>query len=502
MQASPIEKTFKGGYCFKPFKGEIENRVVSVAIPETVVIPLRQGYGEEVPAIVKAGANVKAGTVIGRDDSSISTPVVSSISGVVKEICTIFFADGETKAVVVKSDGRSAFEAMPRDYTDYRTAGADQIERMLYEGGLTALGEWGLPTRYNTGAVTPDAVKRIIITAVPTEPFIMTNQVLLSNSLRRFAIGCEILRTFYRPESMHLAMSGRDQMLVQKMRAELAELKVTVHEVSRKHPQAFSEIVTETCLDVKVPDHGRAIDMGVLVIDAQVVLHVHDAIVEGKPLIERMVALGGGAYSGPCAATVRIGTMIKDIVDGSFREGIEPRIVLNSSLTGPKILDHSLPVDRTVSAVIALEEFRERPFMHFVRTGADYDSNSNSFLGKITSLFKRSDTNLGGELRACISCGYCEEVCPRDLMPHYLSKCINADLPEEAEMVRIFGCIECGLCSYVCPSKIPLMDDIIKGKKIITAEEEEFRKRIKAAEEERIRSEKEKPAEEDETENA
>ena len=502
MKASPIEKTFKGGYCFKPFKGEIENRVVNIPIPKTVIIPLRQGYGEEVPAVVKVGANVKAGTVLGRDDSSISTPVICSVSGVVKDIRTILLSNGETKAVVVESDGRSSFEAMPRDYTDYRNAGADQIELMLYEGGLTALGEWGLPTRYNTGAVAPNAVKRIIITAVPTEPFVMTNQVLLSNSLRRFAIGCEILRTFYRPESMHLAMSGKDQMLVQKMRAELTELKVIVHEVSRKHPQAFSEVVTETCLDIKVPDRGRAIDMGVLVIDAQVVLHVHDAIVEGKPLIERIVALGGGAYSGPCAATVRIGTMIKDIVDGSIREGIEPRIVLNSSLTGPKIIDHSVPVDRTVYAVIALEEFRERPFMHFVRPGADYDSNSNSFLGRITGLFKRSDTNLGGELRACISCGYCEEVCPRDLMPHYLSKCINADFPEEAETVRIFGCIECGLCSYVCPSKIPLMDDIIKGKRIIIAEEEEFRKRVEAAEEERKLSEKEESAEENETENA
>ena len=38
--------------------------------------------------------------------------------------------------------------------------------------------------------------------------------------------------------------------------------------------------------------------------------------------------------------------------------------------------------------------------------------------------------------------------------------------------MRLFGCIECGLCSYVCVSKIPLMADIIRGKKHVIEEHE------------------------------
>ncbi len=481
MQTSAAVKTSKGGYYFTPFKGEIENRIVSIPIPKTVVIPMRQGYGEEVPVLVEKGDNVKAGMIIGRDDRSTSTPVVSSVNGTVREISEMKLPRGQVTTVAIESDGNTAWETMPRPYTEYQSVTPEQIEKMLYEGGVTALGEWGAPTHFNTAPVEPESVRRIIITAVPAEPFVLTNQVLLSNSLRKFAIGCEILRTLYRPEEMHLAISGSDQMLVQKMRAELADLKVFVHELLPKHPHGYSEMVVESCLGVTVPDRHRAIDMGILVIDAQLVLHIHDAVVEGKPLIERTIALGGGAYSEPCAAVARVGTTIEEVVAGRLEQSVEPRIVLDSSLTGAQITDFMVPVDRGTSAVIALAAFRGRPFMHFVRLGVDYDSVSTSFLGRMTGLLKRSDTNLGGELRACISCAYCEEVCPRDLMPHYLSKCVKADLPEEAERVRIFGCIECGLCSYVCPSKIPLMDDIIRGKEMIINEEEECIKQTEAA---------------------
>lgn len=502
MQVVATNKTFKGGYFFRPFKGEIENHTVTIPAPRTAVIPMRQGYGVEVPVRVKVGDKVRAGTVLGRDDGSISTPAISPVSGVVKETGVIKLPGGESMAVLVESDGKSGWDAIPRNYTDYRSAGGEQIGKALYEAGVTSLGKWGLPTRHNTSAVSPETVQRIIITAVPAEPFILTNQVLLSNSLREFTIGCEILRNLYKPEGIHLAISDRDEALVQKMHAELADLKVSIHELSPKHPQSYEEIVIESCLGVSVPDRGRAIDAGVLVIDSQTVLHIHDAVVDGKPLIERMVALGGGAYSEPCAAIVTVGTPIKEVISGRLRDGVEPRIILDSSITGAQVEDLSVPVDRSVSAVLALEEFRERPLLHFVRAGADYDSQSNSFLGRITGLLRRSDTNLGGELRPCIKCEYCEEVCPRDLMPHLLSKCVKADLPEEAERIRIFGCIECGLCSYVCPSKIPLMDDIMTGKELTIKEEAEYRSQMEEAEEERRRKVQEQEAGEGDAKDA
>jgi len=123
--------------------------------------------------------------------------------------------------------------------------------------------------------------------------------------------------------------------------------------------------------------------------------------------------------------------------------------------------------------------------------GFDYDSTSRAFVsGFLPPKRKRVDTNLSGELRPCIQCGYCAEVCPRDLLPYHLDKLLAVDAIDEAEEMRLFGCVECGLCSYVCVSKIPLMANIIKGKKHVIEEHEAERAELdrKQAEEEARRA--------------
>ena len=73
------------------------------------------------------------------------------------------------------------------------------------------------------------------------------------------------------------------------------------------------------------------------------------------------------------------------------------------------------------------------------------------------------------ESSGLISCNYCEEACPVNVIPHLLSKYVQRNIIDETLMkLRIFNCIECGLCSYVCPSKIPLAKYIKEGQEKLT----------------------------------
>ena len=67
-----------------------------------------------------------------------------------------------------------------------------------------------------------------------------------------------------------------------------------------------------------------------------------------------------------------------------------------------------------------------------------------------------TSTSLRGEPRACIACGYCEDICPVKIMPHLIWRFLGKDMLEEAQVAGAEICVKCGLCSYVCPSKIPL----------------------------------------------
>ncbi|MEK9727065.1 MAG: 4Fe-4S dicluster domain-containing protein [Candidatus Margulisiibacteriota bacterium] len=63
---------------------------------------------------------------------------------------------------------------------------------------------------------------------------------------------------------------------------------------------------------------------------------------------------------------------------------------------------------------------------------------------------------LNGSHRDCVSCGFCEEVCPVDILPQTLLRNSKVDDVEENMRMGLLDCTTCGACTYVCPSKIDL----------------------------------------------
>lgn len=107
----------------------------------------------------------------------------------------------------------------------------------------------------------------------------------------------------------------------------------------------------------------------------------------------------------------------------------------------------------------------------FARPGWSRRSYARCFLSSLRLPFSESfNTALRGEKRACVSCGFCEELCPARIMPHLIHKFLYQDEIEEAEKARLDLCIECGLCSFVCPSKIELCRQFADAKKGIQRE--------------------------------
>jgi len=168
--------------------------------------------------------------------------------------------------------------------------------------------------------------------------------------------------------------------------------------------------------------------------------------------------------------------LVKDIAEKWGAPDKEIRFIFGNVLVGDQVTLET-PVGREVGAIAALEENRKRRFLFFLRPGFSCDSKARVFVSNwLPFLPRHLDTSINGEHRPCIQCSYCEDVCPRPLLPHLLQKyCTHQaidkatqkpfyDMLEDAKNLRLMGCIECGLCTYVCPSKLPIMTDIQKGK--------------------------------------
>ena len=497
--------TFKGGYSFGKLQGMPNAIIRSVGIPSKVVIPLKQGYGDEVKPIVKIGEKVKTGQIIAIDDKAISSPIHSSVSGTIldcenrikhyginnQKIHNQAFSNHneDTLTVTIESDGLPDCLLIRDIAPDLDMTTQDGVFKALYMSGVSALGISGIPTPHNSSPIGHDKVRNIIIDGTNSEPFSLPVETFLKSKCKAFVDGLSILNFLYPDAEIDIAFDSvkkepgyavfnalnSDEDLLKNLAYPTGKLldSILLHQLKPKYPQSDETILVETILGEVPVAKGEfaAIDYGVVILSIQDVISIYEAIIEGKPLIETVVSFGGTGLIVNSGLKVRIGTSVHSILSHRHRYGINSRIVLNSLMRGEVVSDIDIPVTKSITSIIAINENRDQEFQGFLRPGIDRGSFSNTFLSSIfRKNVRRVDTNLNGEVRECIVCNFCENVCPVAILPFLINKYVTHDMSEEAYDLKIFDCIECGLCSYVCPSKIPLLENIQKGKEQIRSE--------------------------------
>ena len=187
----------------------------------------------------------------------------------------------------------------------------------------------------------------------------------------------------------------------------------------------------------------------------------------GKPHLTRILSVGGAGVISPTHIQVTPGYPWQAITERYVFQH-NRRVIDGGVLTGKTLDGSSLGVHVECQGITVLSEPKEREFLGFMRPGVDRASYSACFLSTLMKEFReRLTTAVRGEGRPCISCNFCEEVCPMGLMPHLLHKYLYRDLLEEAGRAAVESCISCGLCSYVCPSKINLQAQFIEARRLI-----------------------------------
>lgn len=347
-------------------------------------------------------------------------------------------------------------------------------ESMTASGVLESLGLAGfegpesalVPTE---GTIEPQKVTDIIVSTVEVEPYNFPNLGVLSDeNVRRFYDGLKNIRQDYSNAKVTIVFDENQSELIKALEGIADNLAwVEFASIVSKYPANLKELTIPTVLDKKYPIGYAPAHIGVLFLTVRDVLQVTKSAVEKKSADTAFVALAGSVWKENLVLEVPVGTAIKDIASEYLKDE-EVRLVKNSLLTGTDVAEGDL-VTYDTSILIAIPEDKRRQTLFFLRAGKNADSFSNSFLAKLLpNAVKRADTNLHGERRACVSCTYCQKVCPVGLIPHLLHKHVDKEIiNERLAEYKIFDCIECGLCDYVCPSKIEVSSDIKRGKKML-----------------------------------
>ncbi len=266
---------------------------------------------------------------------------------------------------------------------------------------------------------------------------------------------------------LHVALSKERTTLLQELKSRVSGLPdVRVSGLTPRYPQGLTELLSRSLLNRELPPGGRGADVGVVTLGPATVLHAYEAVAEGKPVIDRIVALSGAGFNKNLHARIRVGTPLKTLLKDRTNRGVH-RLVRNSVLTGETITNPLTPVDRTFSQIISVPEGNKRQPLSFLNPGLATDSHSRAFLSSILRTVKKPDTNLRGELRPCIQCGACAKVCPARLEPAFLSRLMRRGVDERLTRYGLLRCMDCNLCSYVCPCKIPVATQLKQAKETL-----------------------------------
>lgn len=444
----------------KGYLPKITGRPASGLISQEVVSPLQIPLslaGKQYEPLVNAGQAVKCGQPLAKlDISGGSLNIPAPYAGTVEQIKL------EREFLVL-----NVAEANPQawaepTYPDPAVMEDKAARKLLAEAGIWPA-FWDSAT---SGTPTLDAPipKAIVVKTICTEPFRARGKVVLDNYLEEFMQGLSYLERFsdeFAPT--YLILTDIQHPLAQKIKNEVAGLAwVRPIFVPLAYPVSNNQYLWR-CL--RQDDNNLAKGDSVWFVNCQEVVNIARCLGQGLVPSKRIVTLGGPGYpqSGRGHILTPIGTPLSTLCgDLENFEGL--RVLRGGVFVGQELAPANVSVGHLDDGFTFLPEGTKREFLSFVRVGMDrpsYTPAYGSWLRPKKAV--QTSTSLRGERRTCIACGYCEEVCPVDIMPHLLWRYLGKDLLEEAQAAGAQICVECGLCSYVCPSKIELAQTIARG---------------------------------------
>lgn len=440
---------FKGGvHPFYRKEATAASAIAALEPPERVILPLQQHIGTPCTPLVKAGDEVKVGTVIGQAGGFVSAPVHATISGKVKSVGPQPHPMGiSVPAVVIESDGADVREEVKA--LDPERLSADDLRNLVRESGIVGLGGATFPTHVKLSPPAEKPVDTLILNGAECEPYLTADHRLMVERAADIVEGSRILAKILGVGRIIFGVEGNKPDAVGALEGCSSRDGMSVVTLPVKYPQGAEKQLIKALLGREVPPPpGLPMDVGVVVQNVGTALSIKEAVRDGKPLVDRVVTVTGSGINRPANLLVRLGTPLTTLVEacGGVKDGVE-RVIMGGPMMGLAQSTLEVPVVKGTSGL----------------------------------LFLRSDDLNLSEERPCIRCGRCVRACPMIISPQTIALYAKNKLFEKAEKWRALDCIECGCCAFSCPSSLPLVHYIRYAKGQIVAARRRREQKEKAA---------------------
>ena len=428
-------KKFKGGVKIPHYKHSEKAETKVMPIPDIIEIPMLHHIGAPCVPLVKPGDYVKVGQKIGDSDKFISAPIHTGVSGKVKKIGNILFANGmDIKTIIIETDKKQEmYEKIKPPIINNK----EDFINAIRESGLVGLGGAGFPTHVKLNPPAGRKIEYLLINAAECEPYITSDyREIIENSWNVIS-GINVIMEYLDIDKVIIGIEDNKPTAVDVL-TDIAKTsdKIDVMPLKSKYPQGAEKMLVYALTNKIIKAGKLPLDEGVIVLNVTSVAFIANYIKTGIPLTKKRITVDGGAIKHFANIEVFVGTYIKEVLkfSGGFKE-IPHKILMGGPMMG--VSQHTLdtPILKQNNAILAFNE-------------------------------KQS---IIPEQTACIKCGRCIRTCPMNLMPQSFDMYQQYNEVEKLLNLDILSCIECGSCEYVCPANRYLVQSIRNGKSLVKA---------------------------------
>jgi len=428
--------TFTGGIHTYDGKELSKDKPIVDILPKgDLVYPLSQHIGAPAVPIVKKGDYVLTGQKIAEAGGFVSAPVYATVSGTVKAIEPHRIVTGDNVMSIIIDNDEKYDEVEFFGVESAESLTKEQILEKIKEAGIVGMGGAGFPTHVKLSPKEPDKIDYVIANCAECEPYLTSDYRRMIEEPHKLVEGLKIILRLFDNAMGILAVEDNKPDCI-KILKDLTkdEKRILVKELKTKYPQGSERHLIYATTKRAINSSQLPSDAGCVVNNVDTIVAIYHAIIEGKPLMQRIVTITGEAIKNPQNYRVRIGTNYHELIEaaGGFRVAPE-KIVSGGPMMGFGLFDLDVPTTKTASALLCMSK----------------------------------DEVSASEPSACINCGMCVEVCPGRVVPKLLAE--YADRGNEEAFVKCNGmeCCECGCCSFVCPAKRNLTQSIKSMRKTV-----------------------------------
>jgi len=441
---------FPGGLHLDDHKAESTRRPVErLPLPATLTVPLQQHIGEAAEILVAVGDRVLGGQTLARATGYVSAAVHAGTSGTVTAVeeRPVPHPSGLTAmCVVIDTDGRDQWVA-PLPPLDWQASSPMELRQRVRECGLVGLGGAAFPSSVKLNPTGERALEHLIVNGAECEPWIACDDMLMRERAAEIVEGIRIVAHALRPREVLIGVEDNKPEAIDALRSAVEAAgarEIEVVPVPTRYPAGGEKQLVYTLTGKEVPSDGIPLQIGVVCHNVGTLAALRRAVVEGRPLTDRYVAVTGPGIREPRVVEALVGTPFRDLVDfcGGYAGDVD-RLLMGGPMMGFAVADDGVALVKATNCILAATP----------------------------ALFPAPDTAM-----PCIRCGACTDACPASLLPQQLYWYARAQDFERVQDHSLFDCIECGACAYVCPSHIPLVQYFRYAKTEIWAQERDRQK--------------------------